>query len=670
MSRLDRALGEFPEWSNAADKPRLSLSVGVIGHRRQDDIAAVAAEVGGALVAVRDSLISLRDKVRPHHGDAPPMLELVTGLAAGTDQAIADLTLDLESPGLFHVSLGVVLPFPAVDYQRAVFADCQAAGALFEKLIARARSTVVLDGASSTMNASLAYAAVGRTIVANADLLIVVWNGRDGAGRGGTQAVLDLALARGVPTILVPCGDALARLGGRIRVLRSPADLARLASVADGAAQDILPAEAIASLIEERLLLPTLAEPELDVPPFMRQPVTGAIYGFARAWHFCVRTIERSGLTAFSKRAPITALEERWRLFGAWPELAGRFQRLFIDETAVQHTVEQRTLDALGPQSVTLPSSPGAHPALELAFGHADGISIRLASRERTAILLSIGLGVLAVCIAAVGVTFSEWLPKALKIFLLVVEMAVLILIAILVGYARLSSLTPRWLAHRFLAELLRTAPYLRSVGRPLPFKPEIGGAHSAGAIPVWTVWHATALVRSAGLPSIDLGDRETRLGVVRAIKEGLVRDQYVYNVKTALRMRQVSESLEILGEWLFLATILALVVKVALAYATAPAVFSQTLTFLTIIFPTLSAGFLAQRELGEYLVVERRSLYMASRLAKQHAALNVLEADAAIGRPLAMQDVADVLHDLAEDMAGDSANWVALFETKVPVAG
>src|ERR1035441_6670999 len=76
----------------------------------------------------------------------------------------------------------------------------------FRKLLDCAKAWVALDGAhapaGSTGPDSLAghaYEGVGRFVVRHSDVMIAVWDGKAGNGRGGTAEIVRYAAGAGVP---------------------------------------------------------------------------------------------------------------------------------------------------------------------------------------------------------------------------------------------------------------------------------------------------------------------------------------------------------------------------------------------------------------------------------------------------------------------------------------
>lgn len=174
-----------------APRPTPGFAIAIVGHRldRIENPERVAARIGEIL-----------ERVAPAVGGAAA-LRLVSALAEGADRLAASAAL------AFGVSLDAILPFPAEEYER----DFKRADSRveFRALLGRAASVLVLDGAPGARDR--AYEAAGMALLDNCDLLVAVWDGGAGRGRGGTREVIDEAARRAIPIVTIrPDGEAAA----------------------------------------------------------------------------------------------------------------------------------------------------------------------------------------------------------------------------------------------------------------------------------------------------------------------------------------------------------------------------------------------------------------------------------------------------------------------------
>ena len=196
-------------------RARLALRVGVVGHRPNRlpgdaaTLAALRARIGEVLLAARDEV----ERFQAEGGDAglyapdPPLMRAVAPLAEGTDRIFVEEALALG------YGLICPMPFAQAEYER----DFTGKSALepgsvakLRDLLARARDgaglvTFELDGGRSDRGA--AYGAAGRVTLNQSDLLVVVWDGEEKAGPGGTVDTVQEAIRFHVPVLWINARD-------------------------------------------------------------------------------------------------------------------------------------------------------------------------------------------------------------------------------------------------------------------------------------------------------------------------------------------------------------------------------------------------------------------------------------------------------------------------------
>jgi hypothetical protein len=155
--------------------------IAVTGHRdlRPQDLAALREEVRKVLVGIRSSV-------------GGRSLLLLSGLAEGADQLVAEVALELGVP------LGAVLPMP-LDIYRVQMPE--AAQKKLDELLALAKMRVELplEGRTPeqlrTSNDALAacYEALAIFLVRHGQALIALWDGKHSDKPGGTCRVVQYA---------------------------------------------------------------------------------------------------------------------------------------------------------------------------------------------------------------------------------------------------------------------------------------------------------------------------------------------------------------------------------------------------------------------------------------------------------------------------------------------
>ena len=208
---------------NAPPRPSFALTLGVSGHRLRRDpnpdepqSENAPLNVEKVSASVDDFLTTLLSVANEQSGaasrwfdPAPPVVALVSSLAEGSDRIAAKAALAHDMP------LDVVLPCARAAYE-ATFAD-DASRADFADLLgkARARLLLPLPGAPDARREdrmAQAYEAAGLTMLAQADILIAVWDGEFARGRGGTGEIVDEAARQGAPIVVIDPADGAARL--------------------------------------------------------------------------------------------------------------------------------------------------------------------------------------------------------------------------------------------------------------------------------------------------------------------------------------------------------------------------------------------------------------------------------------------------------------------------
>jgi hypothetical protein len=184
--------------------------IGVTGHRRLDDPAAVEALVKRAIDAEAGKLFlaKLRKNIedgRPS-GTAPVSYCVVSPLAEGADRVVARAVL--ESP---DARLDAVIPLALEDYLED-FATGESRQE-FAELLSRCGEPVFLrtrllrderqDAGGQAELRRDAYAQAGRYVVDHCDVLIAVWDGEPTGGRGGTAEIVEYAREQNRPVLRV-----------------------------------------------------------------------------------------------------------------------------------------------------------------------------------------------------------------------------------------------------------------------------------------------------------------------------------------------------------------------------------------------------------------------------------------------------------------------------------
>jgi hypothetical protein len=579
-------------------RPRLALAVGVIGHRpnrlpaEQVKLTAIASEVTAVLTAIGREAVAAHNKYAEYFLAQQPFIAVISALAEGADRLGAHAAIALQQTAPHDIGVGfqldVPLPFAVDAYKKDFMTEDSKSE--FDALLRHDRSVLVLPGErgrpgdsqqAATLRENCSYEDAGLTLLNQSDLILAVWDGEAGAGRGGTRDLLDIAARSGTPIIHID-----AKRERPPRVLWN--GLEPFPSISN--AVDDLPAEslgkALSGLIDQLLRPP---ETEHDVERLRLKS-----YYAKRLW------LRNFGL-AFPMLMALLGIRER------------------------RHTdwLPPRP-DALAADLVKFDRSEPPNPKLQessaiaTAFGWADAWGVWLAQVFRSAFVMNFALAAFAVVVAATSLVWTdldEFMAAATK-FGSGVEMAQelarhklpfvlieLILILSVVAVTRAGYVNGwhhRWIESREVAERLRMAFPLWALGlRPTAFPVEE---------PAWTGWYTRAIVRQQGMRPATLDAAGLQQG--RATLRDLLADQCGYHRSTEKRMEKMEKRLERIGSVLFILTLLALTVFFFGVLLDFPlrARISFAVTGIAAGFPALGTATFGIRVIGDFDGIARRS--------------------------------------------------------------
>ncbi len=598
--------------------PQAAFRVGVTGARALPAEAAaldgIRAGVAGVLGAVRDLVLDCAaspgavEVYRP----GKPLLRLLSPLAEGADRLVAHAALALG------YQLEVPMPFPQGAYED----DFPETRDEFRALLAQAGpDKLEIDGRHGEEIGNRSYEAVGRLVARNCDLLIAIWDGGPGKGRGGTADIVRFAARANQPIWWLRADGA----GGpcwidSLQQLRRP-----LACTPETA-------QARLAAYVKNLILPP-AGPTGPVTPPLRQ---------------------------FLAEAPLPK-RAIWRTYGGVIRLVAGARR--------------------PPPSQPMPFTPGGEvwPYWERFYQPPDRLSVDYGTRYRSSYVLVFGLAALALWASVLGSGFSAWALAASG-----AELVMLVLIAILVLRNVEGRWHEKLITYRLLGELFRKQQALALLGWTVPAAEAThisGDVDELGVLPpditvrdVWVGWYFNAVVRAAPLPRGALGGAALA-EAWQAIGGSLVAGQVEYHDQRRRESRAAAERFGRLGRLFFWGTFAMVALKLpligihllrpkALGGATGSAV--DLVRLFQGLLPGLSAGFVGIRGYAELELVADQSGQMQRTMSNAGAMLRNLDLTA----PLASQELGAVTLSLADAMLRDIKGWAQLFRIKVVEPG
>jgi hypothetical protein len=636
-------------------RPCPALRVGVTGHRLNRllepdvDLGAVVVEVRAVLAAIQEAARAVTGEYASVF-DGPPQLILVSPLAEGTDQIVAEAALDAGFS--LHVPLPTLPNIYTGGFQRPARPVAEDPCAGFVRLCARASAVQILDGTPTATLDGAAYAAVGRTVLRHADVLIAVWDGSPAEGAGGTAAVIDQARSWQVPIVWIDPRRPQAWRAAQSDRQPPPAD--------------------VATVVRE-----VLAPPPADDRAGARHRSWLTLFGDGHHGPH-----GRDGADSAHSPAPIAAplrqyLDTRvvWAVGGLFTSLV----RIFALERplaprilALGYTCIDRARlqwDALW--TTPTPVDPAiADPISRLVrdyYTWADGLADRFGTLNRdlaTAPYVLAPIAVLASVAAQVGLA-NAGVGRAMRTTIGFAILLLNFLVYLRVVYARYHD---RWIDCRSLAEQLRHLAFLWPLGRPL--RAVRFGGEAAAEAPrfAWIGWYARAVARQGGLFPIVMTP-EMQETWRHLLVERFIRPQHAYHERARRRFQRVTRVLHRIALGLFAgAMALSAIDCLSVLWGRTPPSEAQLQThlgwaaiagILAIMLPAVATGVHGFQSQGDFSNLSRRSDQMCQTLD----ALIASVADA----PPTMEGLGNLAEDAADAMRDELLNWRVFARLKSP---
>lgn len=598
-------------------KPKLVLRIGVTGHLPDKFAPPAQAKVSDTLAALfREAVMAaatLHDAEKEFFSDERPEIRIVSALAEGADRVVADAGLDAG------FTLHAILPFPLHVYE----SDFKTAHSKreFHDLLSQARARLILPGAKSAYDpapANRAYETAGLMMLRQCDLVVAVWDGEEARGRGGTETIVQHALASGRPILRFDVegnGPFLLQTGdiGRFDAEALAARAAAGAPVNQAEMHDIV----------RHLCAPPTTTPDMDEHQFqstkkareqLHRFLTGKERGFL------------AGAFSYPLLVSLLSLKK-----GFWRSL---WQLPYQKATRVNWAVYLAELDAASP-ALKQP----IYDILMPRFAWADNLANRYGQLHRSGYVSNFILAALAVLFAVLNWDRSE--------------LAAIILIAYETFRGLFFHWHARWLDYRQLSTLLRhlRAFSLTGSSSPEARTPHISEELSPGA--QWVNWYYRVTAREIGVPDVAVDEHYLNFAR-RVIGRGEIEDQMAYHTENAPHMKWVGRCLEILGYILFGTTLGLCAFEVAGFCPPIPVLSegcSDLFHTLTIVFPASGGALLGIRMLGDFEGSADRSDEMGRRLKKIAERMNDQ-------KPISLSELSALSEYAAVIMAEEVGDW------------
>jgi hypothetical protein len=645
-------------------RPGLALRVGITGTREipAGQLDALRRQVADVLDFVRQDITCLArmTETRQAYRLGPdktivPELRFVSPLAEGADRLAARIALE------HSYTLHVPMPFHRCEYAKDFDHDYQGAGwdcgdeplppappidhssrTDFQDLLAHATTTFELDGgrddpAHDRYDEARSYEAVGRFVARNCDLLIALWDGRPGKGRGGTADTVQFAADSGPPVWWIRTDRPAAPVW-----INDAVDLRNAAGgcKAKCKATDPLQAEKALQAYLTQLIKPPQHAPE---------PASSWLEWAAR-----IGLKPTEPLAAFYSERP-RPRRRRYRAFHCLIKWAsGGYGQSWQDP----------------PSPKDFPSAMFWHDAYQVPNKRA----AEYADRYRSTYVWVFGLAAIALACAALALSVpglkEHWFPSAecawhaVKIFWTAAEFLALLCILGFVFINIRYEWHPRSIDYRLLAELYRKQQALALLGWSLSGRAvqALVEQHAAGEPPdrgAWVIWLFAAMSRAAPMPN-DVFDPVRCEAVRTIIQRDLVEEQAHYHCGRLEVCKRAGHRFVLLGEALFLSIIVVVIKLTLLGFGTVP-MLSPPLGIIATMVPGFAAAFIGVRAYAEMALLADQSRRMAIAMTQAGRRIGELEPR----RPLASQELGVEVLAVTTRMLEDVTGWAQLSRMK-----
>ncbi len=657
----------------------MAFRVSVVGHRPNrlpkaaGELAVLRGRLRAVLAAVKEAVAAFRaeDPDAALYSAEPAILRAISPLAEGADRMFAEEALALG------YSLCCPMPFAQEAFEEDFIAPAAMEPdslARFRALLERARrgaglTVFELDGEHASEEArSAAYAAAGRVVLNQSDLMVVVWDGGESAGPGGTVDTLHEAIGFHVPVLWI---DAAAPFGWML--VRSRADIALPAAAphrrpagapsADEEEESRKIARVVGALVREEIGLPAVGQAvEARSAPQKAQPLPR-------------EPVRVHATDFFAERRPALNPFVVWKIFR---DLIGD-ARLTLPRVrtgdflaairrswpASDEDVAGRASEGGGPKTIHW-----VNRETREHFGWSDRLADLYADAYRSAFLMSYLLAAAAVLIALLpGAAGWVGANPAVEIACIVAEFTMLCLIVGLLVVGRSRRWHERWMEYRVLAELIRELKVLIPLGggRPLPRTPTHLAVYGDPA-QTWMYWHLRAIARAAGIPDARASPDYLRqcLQSLIDVADHPADGQRRFHEVNARRFEHLYERLHRAAFWLFLLTI------VAISLHLSPRLFARSLAsfgrwveanrewlvLASALLPALGAALTSINNHGEFIRIAKRSRAMADGFARFADDIRRLRRALDAGERVTLAQVTPLASKIAETMVDEVIDW------------
>lgn len=630
-------------------RPVLRLRIGVTGARSlppaPEQVDRLREQIRYVLELSKNAIchLHLERNVAEWYADAEagkpcPGMQMLSPLARGADRLVAEAALDLD------YDLYVPMPFPQEEYERdfvgtkvtdqelQVTAEEDLRG--FRRLMEQASGRFELDGSrENPAFENRSYEAAGRFVVRHSNLLIGVWDGGPGKGRGGTAEIVHYAANAGVPVWWID-------VNGK----EAPRWVSDIADLRDPVPARETPEECLRRYLDQ-----------LTVP---RQAIGRESEGLMERIAFGPRTRRLSPVASYY-------VERRLPTGGIWKTHAG-----LIKWASKPRKAQDKTLESTPPAPEQIPDSEDAVSVYwHRHYECADVLAGQYAARYRSTYVLVIFIATLALVFGASALWLVVNKIEGYSICMAALELLALALIVVLVVGSLRHEWHARSIEYRLLAELYRKQETLAPLGWSVPLG-NVQHMTDTGRL-AWVAWLFSAVQRAGPLPAGRVPDPAAS----KRRLEHLIEEQLHYHDGRHNRTTNAEQTFERLGSRVFMVVIACVVVKIGLEMfkwlnelpdSTVMDGTIVALGLLAAVLPGVSAALVGIRRYAELELLAEQSRHMRVELRGALSRVKRLN----LNRGLVSLDLGAEAAAVATLMLQDLEGWGRLFRGKLMEAG
>jgi hypothetical protein len=605
------------------EPPKLILRVGVTGHR-PDKLEDMDSEIlNQKLTEIFEQLKTIvqkaKDKAHDAFADHSPLLYLISPLADGADQIVADKAteegFELQCP----------LPFFTQDGTNE---KQQPYGKHLQDAI-----VFQLDGSSE--NSAEAYEAAGRMVLQHSDVLIAIWDMNDPRGTGGTGQIVKEALKSWIPIIWISS--------------MKPHETKLLVPDKDE------PWEKKDILWLEDNLLQTL------IPPSKVEEVDSNHHAHKSDLR---NEYNQEIILPFGKKFWGKFFQELLHLRLLLPQGKREEQDWKKEINDWGDKFSQETRSNLKEVVERIENKINAH------YEYADELANRYSNLYYAGFWWNYLVSGFAVMSAFLIFVSEIYRPAFVEIFA-VAEFLALASIMLVYFLDKKGRWYDRRIDYRLLAEMIRQTHFLATLGRIPPIlAPQAIHTHYGDPSGSWVHWHYLTVVKQIGLPRTKLTSEYLR-AVARLIKFE-TNEQAEYHEGKSAENFKINHWLHVSAVSMFFIVALACIFHLFFEKIVLIPHFGHTLhlhenavkallSFFAIVSPALGAAFAGIRSQGEYERIARHSAAMADYLREKSEQLNTLEHETNLNS----SSLAKVVEDIAEKRIEEVLDWRIVFHKR-----